>query len=145
MAVAPSRRESVATDREDFLQRRLGLAKGRARVHVAGELTLARTVRARTRATHRLPLVLAHRSVIPGHLEHPALGHDLPVGGAVEDISHETDDTDVQATIDDFKRIEMRVGRVTAVDDFPEARNPSYKLTIDFGPLGTRRSSAAVR
>jgi len=51
----------------------------------------------------------------------------------------------VQATIDEFKRIEMRVGRVTAVDDFPEARNPSYKFTIDFGPLGTRRSSAAVR
>jgi len=39
----------------------------------------------------------------------------------------------------------MRVGRVVAVDDFPEARNPSWKLTIDFGPLGTRRSSAAVR
>ena len=39
----------------------------------------------------------------------------------------------------------MRVGRVVAVDDFPEARNPSYKLTIDLGPFGTRRSSAAVR
>jgi len=49
------------------------------------------------------------------------------------------------ATIDDFKKIEMRVGRITAVDDFPEARNPSYKLTIDFGPFGARRSSAAVR
>ena len=51
----------------------------------------------------------------------------------------------MQATIDDFRRIDMRVGRVVAVDDFPEARNPSYRLTIDFGPLGTRRSSAAVR
>ena len=49
------------------------------------------------------------------------------------------------ATIDDFKKIEMRVGRVAAVDDFPEARNPSYKLTIDFGAFGTKRSSAAVR
>lgn len=49
------------------------------------------------------------------------------------------------ATIDDFKKIEMRVGRIVAVDDFPEARNPSWKLTIDFGPFGTRRSSAAVR
>jgi tRNA-binding protein len=49
------------------------------------------------------------------------------------------------ATIDDFRKIEMRVGRVVAVEDFPEARNPSYKLTIDFGPHGTRRSSAAVR
>ena len=49
------------------------------------------------------------------------------------------------ATIDDFKKIEMRVGRVVSVDDFPEARNPSWKLTIDFGPHVTRRSSAAVR
>ena len=51
----------------------------------------------------------------------------------------------MQATVDDFRKIEMRVGRVVAVDDFPEARNPSYKLTIDFGTHGTRRSSAAVR
>ncbi len=49
------------------------------------------------------------------------------------------------ATIEDFQKIEMRVGRVLTVEDFPEARNPSYKLTIDFGPYGTRRSSAAVR
>ena len=48
------------------------------------------------------------------------------------------------ATLDDFRKIEMRVGRVVAVDEFPEARNPSFKLTIDFGPHGTRRSSAAV-
>jgi len=47
--------------------------------------------------------------------------------------------------MDDFRKIEMRVGRIVAVDDFPEARNPSFKLTIDFGPHGTRRSSAAVR
>lgn len=51
----------------------------------------------------------------------------------------------MQATIDDFHKIEMRVGRVVAVDDFPEARNPSYKLTIDFGSFGTRRSPAAVQ
>ena len=47
--------------------------------------------------------------------------------------------------MDDFDRIEMRVGRVVAVEDFPAARNPSYKLTIDLGPHGVRRSSAAVR
>jgi tRNA-binding protein len=63
----------------------------------------------------------------------------------MEDVRHNLDDTDVQATIDDFHKIEMRVGRVVAVDDFAEARNPSYKLTIDFGPHGVRRSSAAVR
>lgn len=49
------------------------------------------------------------------------------------------------ATMDDFDRIEMRVGRVVAVEDFPAARNPSYQLTIDLGPFGVRRSSAAVR
>ena len=49
------------------------------------------------------------------------------------------------ATIEDFQKIEVRVGRVLAVEDFPEARNPSYKPIIDFGPHGTRRSSAAVR
>jgi tRNA-binding protein len=49
------------------------------------------------------------------------------------------------ATMDDFDRIEMRVGRIVAVEDFPAARNPSYRLTIDLGPFGTRRSSAAVR
>jgi tRNA-binding protein len=46
---------------------------------------------------------------------------------------------------DDFERVEMRVGRIVAVDDFPHARKPSYRLTIDFGPFGTKRSSAAVR
>jgi tRNA-binding protein len=49
------------------------------------------------------------------------------------------------ATMADLDRVEMRVGRVVAVEDFPAARNPSYKLTIDLGPLGLRRSSAAVR
>ncbi len=39
----------------------------------------------------------------------------------------------------------MRVGRVIAVDEFPEARKPAWKLTIDFGPeLGVKRSSAQV-
>jgi len=47
--------------------------------------------------------------------------------------------------MDDFDRVEMRVGRIVAVEDFPAARNPSYKLTIDLGPHGMRRSSAAVR
>ena len=49
------------------------------------------------------------------------------------------------ATLEEFQRIELRVGRVVAVEDFPAARNPSYKLTIDLGPYGTKRSSAAIR
>ncbi len=51
----------------------------------------------------------------------------------------------MQATLDDFRKIEMRVGRVVSVEEVQEARNPSYKLIIDFGPYGTRRSSAAVK
>ena len=46
---------------------------------------------------------------------------------------------------DQFLAVDMRVGRVTGVDDFPEARKPAWKLTIDFGPeLGTKRSSAQI-
>jgi len=47
--------------------------------------------------------------------------------------------------IDHFQAIDMRVGRVTAVEEFPEARNPAWKLTIDFGPeVGVKRSSARI-
>jgi tRNA-binding protein len=45
----------------------------------------------------------------------------------------------------DFQKIDMRVGRVAAAEEFPKARKPSYLLTIDFGPLGTRRSVAALK
>jgi tRNA-binding protein len=45
----------------------------------------------------------------------------------------------------DFQKVDMRVGRIAAVEEFPKARKPSYLLTIDFGPLGTRRSVAALK
>jgi len=50
-----------------------------------------------------------------------------------------------EVSFEDFQRIDIRVGRVIAVDDFPEARKPAWKLTIDFGPeVGIKRSSAQV-
>ena len=50
-----------------------------------------------------------------------------------------------EASFDDFLKLDMRVGRITAVEEFPEARVPAWKLTVDFGPeLGTKRSSAQI-
>jgi tRNA-binding protein len=48
------------------------------------------------------------------------------------------------ATWDDFERLQLAVGVITEVEDFPEARDPAFKLTIDFGERGTRRSSAKL-
>jgi tRNA-binding protein len=46
---------------------------------------------------------------------------------------------------DHFLEVDMRIGRVTSVEDFPEARRPAWKLTIDFGAeIGVKRSSAQI-
>jgi tRNA-binding protein len=45
----------------------------------------------------------------------------------------------------DFDRVDIRVGRIVAVEDFPAARNPAYRLQIDFGKgIGVKKSSAQV-
>jgi tRNA-binding protein len=47
--------------------------------------------------------------------------------------------------LEHFREVDMRVGRIASVDDFPEARVPAWKLTIDFGAeIGRKRSSAQI-
>jgi tRNA-binding protein len=45
---------------------------------------------------------------------------------------------------DEFARVDMRVGVVIDAQDFPEARRPAFKLWVDFGPLGIKRSSVQI-
>ena len=47
-------------------------------------------------------------------------------------------------TWNDFEKVDMGVGTIIQVDDFPEAKNPAYKLKIDFGNLGIKKSSAQI-
>ena len=45
---------------------------------------------------------------------------------------------------EDFTKIDLRIGTIIEVQDFPEARKPAYRLTIDFGDLGVKKSSAQI-
>jgi len=47
-------------------------------------------------------------------------------------------------TFEDFTKVDLRVGTITEVNDFPNARKPAYQLTIDFGDLGFKKSSAQI-
>jgi tRNA-binding protein len=54
--------------------------------------------------------------------------------------------SDGEITFDQFAAVDIRVGRIVEVEDFPEARRPAWKLRVDFGPeLGVKRSSAQIR
>ena len=101
-------------------------AAARGRRHLDGRRALRldsarrRRRRRRQRAEDRDPLL---------PLRHPA-----PVSA------------DGQVTFDDFAAVDIRVGRIVEVEDFPEARRPAWKLRVDFGPkIGVRRSSAQIK
>lgn len=47
-------------------------------------------------------------------------------------------------TFEDFSKVDLRVGTIIEINDFPEARNPAYQITIDFGALGIKKSSAQI-
>ncbi len=47
-------------------------------------------------------------------------------------------------TFEDFTKVDLRVGTIIEVNDFPKARNSAYQLTIDFGDLGVKKSSAQI-
>lgn len=47
-------------------------------------------------------------------------------------------------TWEEFEKVEMRVGTILEVHDFPKAKNPAWQLTIDFGELGIKKSSAQI-
>ena len=49
-----------------------------------------------------------------------------------------------QIAYDYFEKVDIRAGRITRVEDFPKARKPAYKLWIDFGVLGVKKSSAQI-
>ena len=47
-------------------------------------------------------------------------------------------------SFEDFEKVDLRIGTIIEVNDFPKARKPAYQLLIDFGALGTKKSSAQI-
>ena len=59
-------------------------------------------------------------------------------------MAHDASEALPEVPADTFFNVDIRVGRVVSCEPFPEARRPAYRLSVDFGPLGVRRSSARL-
>ena len=101
-------------------------APARGRRHLACSPRAPPRSRASTRSARRTARAEDRDPLVP-------LRHRAPVSD------------DGQVTFDDFARVDIRVGRIVEVEDFPEARQPAWKLRVDFGPeIGVKRSSAQI-
>ena len=47
-------------------------------------------------------------------------------------------------TFDEFSKVDIRIGTIIKINDFPKAKKPAYQITIDFGELGTKKTSAQI-
>lgn len=58
----------------------------------------------------------------------------------------ERDPVEPEISHEDFAKVDVRAGEIVAVEEFPRARNPSYRITVDFGPeIGVRETSAQAK
>ena len=59
-------------------------------------------------------------------------------------VAHDRSEALPEVPADSFFNVDIRVGRVVSCEPFPEARHPAYRISVDFGPLGMRRSAARL-
>ena len=89
-------------------------------------------------ALHVGPILTPRKTQVP-----VLLGPSGVVRVSTDKLHHKLDLS--MAEYSDFQKLDIRVGRIVQVDDFPEARKPAYKLRIDFGPeIGVKRSTAQL-